>query len=417
MDRLRVRAYNVGFGDAFLISFPDQSPGGGTEVRHILIDMGSVYGGSKVYGSVMADVLAELGGQPLDLFVMTHEHLDHVQGPLHAEKKTYTGGDTELRQKLATRFAWLSASAEKDYYDRFPNAKKKHLALEESYKAIDRYLTALKSYPGRILPEVEALCRNNSLWMDRSPRKTDDCVGYLRELAEAEKTYYVHREFDPRGCHPFHEMSIQIWAPEEDTADYYGHFQPMTMALGLTPPPEGSRKRPTVTELIPPAGVDAGAFYNLVEARRGYVENLLAIDTAANETSVVLCLEWRGWTLLFPGDAEGRSWKTMNREGVLKPVHFLKVGHHGSHNATPPAELLEEVLPMERQDDKPRSALVSYSMRVKDDGTVTGVYPGVPDAASLSDVQMRCDRLYDLYKETNPGEHIDVEFEGEGGQA
>ena len=42
MDKLIVRAYNVGFGDAFLISFPDQVPGGETETRHILIDVGSV---------------------------------------------------------------------------------------------------------------------------------------------------------------------------------------------------------------------------------------------------------------------------------------------------------------------------------------------------------------------------------------
>jgi hypothetical protein len=54
--------------------------------------------------------------------------------------------------------------------------------------------------------------------------------------------------------------------------------------------------------------VDAGAFYDLVESRRrGFEDNLLAIDAANNNTSVVLLLEWRGWRLLFPGDAEVRS--------------------------------------------------------------------------------------------------------------
>ena len=411
MDRLRVRAYNVGFGDAFLVSFPEQTPGGGAEMRHILIDVGSVSGGSGAYGTVVANVLEELDGQPLDLYVMTHEHLDHVQGLLHAEKKTYTAQEDELCQKLGTRYAWLSASAEKSYYDNHPDAKKKHMAFLKDYKAIHRYLTALRSSPEAFPPEVEALWRNNALWMNPSPRKTDDCVGYLRDLAEAENTFYVHREFDPQGHHPFREATIEIWAPEENTADYYGTFKPMAMAMGLTPPPEGSRKRPSVTELLPPAGVDAGAFYNLIEARRGYVENLLAIDKAANETSIVLCLEWRGWRLLFPGDAEERSWMTMQREGVLKPVHFLKVGHHGSHNATPCAEILEEVFPQDRPDGRLRSAVVSYGMRTKDDGTLAGVYPGVPDPATIAIIEQRCDRLYDLYREKQPGEYIDIEFQ------
>ena len=413
MDKLRVRAYNVGFGDAFLISFPEQVPGGETETRHILIDVGSVSGGSRVYGTVMANVLEVLDGQPLDLYVMTHEHMDHVQGLLHTEKKSYPGDPEGLRRELRTRYVWLTASAAEDYYEKHADARKKHLALEESYRGIHRYLTALKSSPEPLSPEVEALWMNNALWMNRSPSKTDDCVGYLRDLAGPENIFYVHRDFDPQGqgCHPFHEASIEIWAPEEDTSDYYGNFQPMAMALGLTLPPEGSRKRPTLTGLVPPAGVDAGAFYDLVEARKGYVENLLAIDKAANETSVVLCLEWRGWRLLFPGDAEERSWKTMKREGVLKPVHFLKVGHHGSHNATPPDELLDEILPEDRPDDKPRRALVSYSMRIQEDGSEMGVYSGVPDPSTLVRINGRCDKFYDLYKEKEPGEYIDIEFE------
>jgi len=109
MDKLRVRAYNVGFGDAFLISFPDQVPGGEIETRHILIDVGSVSGGSRVYGAVMENVLEVLDGQPLDLYVMTHEHRDHVQGLLHTEKKSYPGDPDGLRQELRTRYVWLSA--------------------------------------------------------------------------------------------------------------------------------------------------------------------------------------------------------------------------------------------------------------------------------------------------------------------
>ena len=108
----------------------------------------------------------------------------------------------------------------------------------------------------------------------------------------------------------------------------------------------GPQPPPMLSTPLPPPGVDAGAFYNLVDIRRrGYGGNLLNIDRANNNTSLVFALEWRGWRLLFPGDAEHRSWKTMAREKVLKPVHFLKVSHHGSFNGTPDVELLDQIPP------------------------------------------------------------------------
>lgn len=97
--------------------------------------------------------------------------------------------------------------------------------------------------------------------------------------------------------------------------------------------------------------------------------NLFEIDRAANDSSIVFALEWRGWRLLFAGDAEIRSWKTMNRGGVLKPVHFLKVSHHGSHNSTPADDLFEEILPTAPPDNRPRQVVIS----AWDD-----TYPGIP---------------------------------------
>jgi beta-lactamase superfamily II metal-dependent hydrolase len=122
--------------------------------------------------------------------------------------------------------------------------------------------------------------------------------------------------------------------------------------------------------LVPPSGVDAGAFYDLVEARaHGFSDNLLAIDKAANNTSVVIMLEWRGWRLLFAADAQLESWRTMDDKGVLKPVHYLKVSHHGSHNGTPAPSLLDKVLPLPRGGWKKGRAVIS---------TWEGQYGGIP---------------------------------------
>ena len=77
-----------------------------------------------------------------------------------------------------------------------------------------------------------------------------------------------------------------------------------------------------------------------------------------NNLSVVLLIEWKKRRLLFVGDAEWEgefkdgkhngSWNVMwekHRKTHLKaPVDFLKIGHHGSINATPPpAETATEV--------------------------------------------------------------------------
>lgn len=361
MDSLRVRAYNVRFGDALLVTVPDRAPDGTVTPRNILIDVGNVLGGDggqdAVFGPVIEDVLAQLDGRPLDLYVMTHEHLDHVQGLLWAKEKRGL--------EIKATHAWLTASAAPDYYERFPKAKKKRLAMEETYRRIALHFAAAE--PSR---PVEALLLNNN------PSKTASCIEHLRGVGET--TAYVHREKDVSRTHPFAEAEFELWGPEEETTAYYGSFRPMGLAMGEG----GEAGAAPAPDPLPPPGVDAGAFYNLVaQRRRGMFDNLRFIDQAANDTSIVFLLKWRGWRLLFPGDAEERSWKEMGKRNLLGPVHFLKVGHHGSHNGTPGGALLDAILPPEPRDGRRRWALVS---------THGKTYRNVPDGRTLAELGRRC---------------------------
>jgi hypothetical protein len=91
-----------------------------------------------------------------------------------------------------------------------------------------------------------------------------------------------------------------------------------------------------------------------------------------NNTSVVLLIEWRNRRLLLVGDAEwdarfrdgkaNAAWNVMwheRRELLGGGVDFLKIGHHGSENATPwgnqqdgesePATILDAILPRQRR--------------------------------------------------------------------
>ena len=376
-DTLRVRVYNIRFGDAVLVTVPDN----GT-TRHILIDVGNVLSGKggddSVFKPVVEAIEAELDGKPLDLYVMTHEHMDHIQGLFYAKEKASLELDVD--------YAWITGSAAPDYYDTHPDAKKKKLDAVAAYDEIAEYLQAA---PDKTL---EGLMLNNN------PRSTADCVGYLRGLANT--TTYVYRGAPIDGTHPFEEAKLSIWGPEEDTSSYYRSFQPLVLGVNGAGDAAG---KPTVVTPLPPSGVDAGAFYNLVDSRRsGLHDNLLAIDKAANNTSIVFALEWRGWKLLFPGDAEQESWRMMDEQGVLEPVHMLKIAHHGSWNGTPPGEILDKILPTVPPDGRKRYAVVS---------TCLDTYNGVPDDTTLTTLGSLAE-LHSTLDQIPDAGHLDVELQG-----
>jgi hypothetical protein len=72
------------------------------------------------------------------------------------------------------------------------------------------------------------------------------------------------------------------------------------------------------------------------------------LESAVNGTSLMLMLEIAGTLFLFPGDAQWGTWQAVMQDAewreLLKKVTFYKIGHHGSHNATP-KDFVEEIIP------------------------------------------------------------------------
>jgi hypothetical protein len=396
MDELRVRVYNVLFGDAILVSVPDRGEDGSTTLRHILIDVGNSLnkagGKNDVFLPVVKNILQELDGEGLDLYVMTHEHMDHVKGLLYANRLPDFNG--KLKDLLGVKHAWLTGSSAPGYFDDHPQAQEKHLQRAELVRTLTDYLAAC---PDELSLSMQTLLDINDL------AGTSECVDYLRNLAPEGCTHYVFRGIDLKGMHEFSETRFDIWAPEEDTSAYYARYHPIALNVIPAVRPQGRRKLvpSRIVDPIPPQGVDASAFYNLVEMRKqGVSENLMEIDKAENNTSVVFSLEWRGWRLLFAADAELRSWQIMQRENAFKPVDFLKVGHHGSKNATPPEDLLVCILPDEYERER-KAAVSTFDH---------GQYAGVPDPDTLKRVKARC-TLYDT-EDLAAGEYYDITFAG-----
>jgi hypothetical protein len=376
MSELEVRAYNVGFGDAVLVSIPDRGADGTETARHILIDVGNLLAGpgnqDEVFNDVVDDIHTITGGT-VDLYVMTHEHMDHVQGLLAAANAGHP---------LSASYAWLTGSADLHYYEHHEDARKK-LSLD---RARARGLVAFHAADAD--PWLAMMIRNNAALLPEGALglSTTNYVDHLRGVADAAHTFYIDKDTDLTDKHPFAEATLRVLAPHEDTAEYYGRTR-TTATLVEPADSDDAAADPAEdpTPIAPPVGVDAGAFFDLVEARRHLNRRtIMEIDAAANNTSIVLEVEWRGWRLLFPGDAEVKSWRMMKADGLLRPVHFVKVAHHGSVNGTDPA-VLDVLMPDPAPDDRPRSAVVS----THDDD-----WASVPDSPTLKLYRKRC-RLQD----------------------
>jgi hypothetical protein len=118
-----------------------------------------------------------------------------------------------------------------------------------------------------------------------------------------------------------------------------------------------------------------------------------------------MLIEWKGKRLLFVGDAE---WNSQYKEGkangawnviwkrrkarLNKPIDFLKIGHHGSENATPwnedndgsitePGTILDAILPLPAGGATPKAAAVASTKRKN--------YETIPRAALLAEIGRR----------------------------
>lgn len=383
--RFRVRIYNVLFGDAILLTIPEMDEDGKKITVNVLLDVGNALAGQggrdEVLKPVLENIRDELDGNPLDLYIMTHEHMDHVQGLLHGSKK--------LGIEFKTRHLWMTASSEGPaYYNRFPRARRKRLAAIAAYEGVAAFLA--KGAAPVPLGVQTLLAINN-------PRSSKDCVEYISgRVLDGEKPCYVHRTADVAGRHPFRRTNVRILAPEEDTSIYYGALPPHALGAVFDAAAPLSLDARMIT---PPAGVSAGHFFDLIAFRSsGMMANIRTIDKAANNSSVALEFEWNGWRLFFAGDAEEKSWEMMDRTDGLRPVHFLKISHHGSKNGTP-GHQLAKILPERAPDRRRRFAVVS---------THDGAYSEVPDASTLALVASRAH--LDDTRTLKEGEWFDISF-------
>ncbi len=381
MDQLRIRVYHVPAGEAFLISFPEKE-GRKKVQRHILVDLGSE--GEEVkekakYEEVIADLLKELDGQDLDLFVLSHDHVDQYKGLLFAKNKL----KINLATKLNPAFTWLPKSLE-------TKGEANIKAYQAEVKEAFRYLNKHKK-------EVDGNSLYKHLLEQNDPRQKSKYLSQLMKFSAKRKTHFLHSgtDLEKEKHHPFTEAKFNVLGPEKDCTTYRtSSFENMLAFVK-------SRKKHVElkTGIAPPVGVDASAFFNLLKSRMGHVNTLSNIDRGSNNASLVLQMEWRGWQLLFPGDVGDRAWRKMKENGALSAVHFVKLPQHGRLEAMPEEQVLKTLFPGRKsKDGRSRHAIVYEKENISHE-------------KSLKQIARKCDSLIRVNK-TDDNLFYDLYFEG-----
>lgn len=400
-DQLLVRVYNVGLGDCIYVRVPDQD-----RAKHLLIDCGNKYSDAKHLEAAVAnlkEILPEdpaTGQRRLDLLVATHAHEDHVKG-----------FDPDLFDGLQIDRLWLSTAIDPEH----PQAQNAQALQALALQALQSL--ALSPNAGLADWAESMLALSKSGGMD----------ALLEKLPVGERLY-VHTETPPQSLKLFQDenISLRVLAPVndidgvylgEETATALAGFQALLGAAETAATETGEASPGAVPAAVPakPANVSPEDFELL---RSHLTDRALAFvlkeGELVNNTSVVLLLKWRGRRLLFTGDAEVKlsfqgeyqtgkangSWNTMwhhfGETELAEPVDFLKVGHHGSHNATPWTskksdhpinKILNCLLPLpaEGQPRPDRYAVVSTER--------TNGYPTIPDPALMMELGRRVSNI------------------------
>jgi hypothetical protein len=386
-DKLLIRLFDVGLGDCIYVRIPKAHDSG--RDFHMLIDCGTLSSTSLLRDALEAlkSLLPQDGGKHrVDLLVVTHEHKDHM-----------TGFGLDMWDDLSFGAIWLSAAMDLNHPESTRSKKLHGFAVAAMAQALRLNLA--------LGPEFSALASVMAA--------NEDAMKNLRETLPAAsgiRAKYVHADSTAADLKlPLKGASLSVLAPENDIDFFYlgDEGDPkLRHKLGIIdnalPAPQAAV--PDADAVPVPSNLDAADFRML---RTRMVSTALAFadldGKVCNNTSVVLLLEWTGKRLLFVGDAEwdnafkegikaNCSWNVMwNRRAqkIKGPLAFLKIGHHGSENATPwgetataqagePAAILDAILPVA---SKAKAKAVVSTRRA--------TYKTIPKAELLTEIGAR----------------------------
>lgn len=391
---VRVRSYQVGFGDCFLVTilYSRELPDKRAE-RHILIDFGAkaLADGGPTLSQVAAKIAEHCDGR-LDVVAVTHRHQDHVSGFGGKKAQDVLGS---LEPRLIIR-PWTDV----------PSAQRDGGAgLGADSLAFLNLLDTLADHNEKVQQEFaldgRVVARRAKALADLGVKNVQ-AIAMLESWVTPDRCRWVHAgdaveiddivpgiRLDVLGP-PTLEQVPAMKSYASSSAEYWlGMAQESRLDAELLAPREKDELVPAKETVAAPRGLGRASWLldKLHDQGPSQVLDIVeGFDDVLNNTSLVLLLTVGKRTLLFGGDAQVENWSFAldraygdNGQQLDRPlrrrlanVDLYKVGHHGSRNATP-----RRLVELWRQDRRAASRLVSIVSTRKDTygSTVEGKVP------------------------------------------
>lgn len=355
-EQVVVRMYNVGFGDCFLLTLPTTAG-----PRRMLIDCGThpaSTGPRQARRDAMKDLFKDLereaGSLRIDVVVATHRHKDHVSAFADPKWAEVNVGEV-----------WMPWTEDPEDQVATEIRERMKLALVGLLGA-RRGLSAVGDLPQVVdarLGVASNLIDNNDEFVDD---ETADAFGLAIKNERSMETLwsgfagdagrrYLSAQEQPLESPVLPGVRVHILGPsknesvirdlEPPPSETFAHVDPPTSlaeAVGL-PFDEGwAKSREDFTsqagfEHLEVSGQIVGTIREL--AADDILAAAASIESSINGTSLMLMIEVGGLFLFFPGDAQWGTWEMVLKDprsrSLLQRAVFYKIGHHGSHNATP----------------------------------------------------------------------------------
>jgi beta-lactamase superfamily II metal-dependent hydrolase len=337
-----VRMYNVGFGDAFLVTVTHE----GVAWR-MLVDCGvHMHGRARPISEVVDAIIADLravstdGSAYLDVLVATHHHADHISGLAEDAWSHVRVGEVwvpfvedptdpdavSLRQAQTTAAKQLVGLLEHRTHGLDPGAWPVAVTTARSF--------AMNS-------SGNAKATNRLLGREGVGFATTPNVRYLPSTTELENSLATTLE----------RVTVHVLGPSRDPAQLKRMDPPAGAGWLRLDAPLTDAGSPTTAlfndaftiphELVPTELEEARSTLRLgsLDNDEGLLAAASVLERSVNNTSLFFVLDVAGTKLLFPGDAQEGAWDHVLddpvKRALVADVAFYKIGHHGSHNATP----------------------------------------------------------------------------------